>query len=269
MSRQRDQLDRVELNTGANVIQRANVNDEWKLTRPLAARADSTAVDGVVGRIETAQMKSIVTNEASAADLKKYGLDKPALSGTLNRGSARATLLIGGKAGEEDVYARDASKPLVATVEKGLADDLKKGAEDYRRKDLFAFRAFNATHIEFTRDGKTVAFDREKAKEDTKPDLWKRVSPTLADADKDKIEALLTGLADIRATSFTDSRAKTGLDAPVLTVDAKFDDGKKEERVSFGRDGKDVYAATVDPGAAKIEASRLDEAIKTLNELSK
>ena len=59
------------------------------------------------------------------------------------------------------------------------------------------------------------------------------------------------------------------LDAPALTVVAKFDEGKKEERVSFGKSGKDVYAATVDSGAAKIDADRFTEAIKTLDELSK
>jgi hypothetical protein len=41
----------------------------------------------------------------------------------LNAGSARATLLMGGKAADNTVYARDASKQSVVTVESALLDD--------------------------------------------------------------------------------------------------------------------------------------------------
>lgn len=272
MAFDRSAVTSVDVTAGGTLVQLDKLpGDEtaWRVVKPLASRADGSAAEGILGRIETAQMKSVVANEASPADLKKYGLDKPAVTVTLKLGSAQATLAVGGKAGEEDVYVRDISKPIIMTVEKGLAEDLAKTAEDYRLKELFEFRAYTATRMEFTRSGKpTVAFERVKGT-DGAADTWKRVSPTAADAEKDKIETLLTGLADIRAQSFTASLANTGLSSPVLTVVAKFDEGKKEERVTFGKSGADVYAATVDPGASKIEASRLDEALKTLDELSK
>jgi hypothetical protein len=80
---------------------------------------------------------------------------------------------------------------------------------------------------------------------------------------------LLTSLADIRAGSFQDSTGGTGLDAPMLAVAAKFEDGKKEERVKFGKTSGGEFAATADPGAAKLESNRLDEIVKTLDELAK
>ena len=74
----------------------------------------------------------------------------------------------------------------------------------------------------------------------------------------------------MRATAFVPSTAKTGLDSPALTVLVKFDEGKKEERVSFGKNGADVYALIPgQPGAAKVEAEKFAEANKTLDELSK
>ena len=100
--------------------------------------------------------------------------------------------------------------------------------------------------------------------------VWRRVSPNAADADKEKVESLLSRISNMRATSFVDSTAKTGLDKPELTVYAKFDDGRKEERVSFGKSGDDVYASRPsEPGAAKVDASDLTEALKTLDEISK
>jgi len=151
-----------------------------------------------------------------------------------------------------------------------VAEDLKKGADDYRRKDVFEFRAFNATRVEFTRGSQTIVLERVKGQGKDAQDSWRRVSPNPADADKSKVESLLAGLADMRATSFTDATAKTGLDKPAMTVLVKFEDGKKEERVSFGKSGTDVYAQIPgQPGAGKIEAEKFDEANKSLDELSK
>jgi len=53
-------------------------------------------------------------------------------------------------------------------------------------------------------------------------------------------------------------------------VRVTFEDGKKEERVSFGQSGADVHALVAgQPGAAKIEAEKFAEANKTLDELLK
>jgi len=215
-------------------------------------------------------MKSIVVEEAKPADLKQYGLDKPDATVNLNVGSARATLLLGGKAPDNTVYARDASKPAVVTVEGSLLDELKKGADDYRRKDLFEFRAFNANRVEVLRNGQTVVFEKVKGQGDNAQDKWRRVAPTAADVDKDKIDSLLSRLSNTRASSFVDSSAKTGLDKPAMTITVKFDEGKKEEKVTFGQVGTDVFASRPgEPGAAKTDATDFNEAIKSLDELSK
>jgi hypothetical protein len=266
----REKVDSLDVTAGGKTLAVAKDGGEWKITKPLATRADFGSVESLVGRLQTVQMKSIVTNEATPAELKKYGLDKPEATINLNAGSARATLIVGGKAEDNTLYARDASKPAVMTVESALLDDLKKGADDYRRKDLFEFRPFNVNHIEITRNGQTVVLDRVKGQGDNAPDKWRRVSPNPGDADKDKMDGLLSKLSNMRATSFVDSTAKTGLDKPAMTVSVKFDDGKKEEKVTFGQAGSDVFALRPgEPGAAKADAADFNDAIKSLDELSK
>ena len=90
------------------------------------------------------------------------------------------------------------------------------------------------------------------------------------DADKEKMGVFLAKLESLRAMSFVDATAKTGLDSPALTVYAKFDDGKKEERVTFAKAGNDVYASRPgEPGAAKVNPAEYDEVIKKLDELAK
>jgi Domain of unknown function (DUF4340) len=263
-------VDGVDANVNGKAMEFTKADADWKMVKPLVARADSTAVEGLVGRVESAQMKSLVTSAPTPADIKKFGFDKPPATINLHLGSARATLEVGAKADETTTYVRDTSKPDIFTVDNSTADDFKKPADDYRKKELFDFRAFNATHVEITQNGQTVVFDRVKAKDDKSPDTWHRASPNPGEPDRSKVETLLAGLADIRATSFVDSSAKTGLQSPAMTVVAKFDDGKKEERVTFGKNGTDVFASRPDdPGAAKIEAEKFTEAVKAVDELSK
>jgi uncharacterized protein DUF4340 len=265
-----DKVDGIDVNVGGKTFELAKAGSDWKLTKPVAARADFSAADGLISRIQGAQMKSIASGSPSPADLKTYGFDKPQAVVNLHLGSAKATFEVGGKANDTTTYVRDTSRPDVYTIENSAADDFKKPADDFRKKELFDFRAFTATRVELTKAGQTVVFERVKAKDDKSADTWHRVSPNPGDPDRSKVESLLAGLADIRATSFVDSTAKTGLQTPLLVVDAKFDEGKKQERVTFGKNGSDAYASRPDdPGASKIEAEKLDEAIKALDELSK
>jgi hypothetical protein len=266
----REKVDGIDVTAGGKTMAVAKDGADWKITRPVQTRADFGSVEGLVGRLGSVQMKSIVTENATPADLKKYGLDTPEATVNLNAGSARATLLMGDKAADNTVYARDASKQSVVTVESALLDDLKKSADDYRRKDIFEFRPFNANRVEMARNGQTVVLERVKGTGENAPDTWKRVSPTAADVDREKSDSLLSKLSNIRAASFVDAAAKTGLDKPALTVTVKFDDGKREEKVTFGQTGSDVYVARPgEPGAAKIDAADFNETIKSLDELSK
>jgi len=71
----------------------------------------------------------------------------------------------------------------------------------------------------------------------------------------------------MRAEAFVDNPGPTtGLKSPFAVITIKFDDGKKEERVSFGRSGEDVFAQRPDsPGGLKVEMGKFDEAIKKLD----
>jgi hypothetical protein len=267
----REKIERLDLSAGApgtTSLQFARDGTDWKLTRPIAAVADYQAVDSLVSRLQTVAMKSIVAEPATPPDLKKYGFDKPQATLTLTAGGTARSLIIGGKATGDDVYVRDSSKPLIATADGGLLKDLQKSTDDYRRKEIFAFRGFSTDRLEFTRDGQTIVFERVKAQGQT-PEKWHRVTPN-GDPDAMGMENLLVKLETLRGASFVASAARTGLDKPSLTVYAKFEDGRKEERVSFAKAGADVYASVPgQPGAVKIATADFDEIMKALDAVSK
>ena len=243
---------------------------EWSMVQPMAARADASAADGLVSAVSALQMKSVVNTTPTTDDLKRFGLDAPAAVVNVHLGTERVSVAVGGAAGDDTVYVKAVSKPDVYTVQKAAADDLMKGADDYRRKDLFDMRAFTATRIEVVSGGKTSVFERVKSGNDAAADTWKRTAPTAADMDKEKFPAFVAGLADIRALTFVDAKTKTGLDAPTLTVSVTFDDGKRQEKVQLSKTGDAAYGRRADdPSVASIDPTKYDDTLKAVDEFSK
>ncbi|MCC7417577.1 MAG: DUF4340 domain-containing protein [Acidobacteria bacterium] len=273
---ERDKVTSIDVvNGGASfTLAKNSGTTDWDVVEPQRYRADPSAVEGLRARLETAQMKTIIEPEATEAQIREYGLDKPSRSVVLHWDAKTLTLMLGHDAGDGGVYARESARPnFVVTVDPAMAEDVTKGAFEYRRKDLFDFRPFNATRITFTRaNGSSLPFEKVtteakdgKAAEET----WRRLGPNPVDAPKDKIGALLSRLSTMRALSFVETAANTGLDKPELTVEARFGDNRTE-RVMFGRIENDVYAARPnEPGAARVNDDEYAEAQKTLIDLAK
>lgn len=267
---EQDKVDAIEVLSGAQTVQLVKADGEWKITQPIAAPADLTAVNSLVGRLAAAQMKSV--EATPKPDMKAYGLDKPAAMVRLGAGSSRATLLVGGQAASPEgaVYARDESRPEIFTIDAAILEDLKRGAGEYRQKDLFDARAFNTNRVEAIRGGQTVAFEktRVKDKDGKEEEKWRQVVPAAKDVDSARVDAVIFAASSARAESFVDAGVKTGVESPELVVVLKFDDGKREDRVSFARAEGQVYAARAGvPGTAKVDAATLDNIIKALDEL--
>ena len=261
----RDDVDAVEVTGKEQTIRLAKGESEWTLTAPWEARADYATAEGLIGRLSTAQMRSIETEEAS--DLSSFGLETPEITVTMAAGSSQAALVVGEKSPDGTFYARDTARPMVFMIDSALVTELNKEAAEYRRKDLFEFRPFNSIHLEVMRDGQAVAFERVEGTEDEE-DQWRQLTPSARDVDRTKIDDLLSKLSNLRAESFVESRANTGLDPPLVTVTVQFDEGNKEESVAFGRHGEEVFGSHGDePGAAKLDAQAFDAALDALDEL--
>ena len=259
-------VDRLVLATDDGTMRLVKGDGSWRMTEPWDARADFGVVEGLVGRIGSAEMQSIereTTDEESDADTDPFGLDEARVTVTLDLGSASASLLVGGEAPDGTVYARDAARSgLVFTINAGLVADLARAADAYRDKDLFAFRPFNSSRLEVDRGDNTTAFEKADTA-DEGGTAWRRVPPG-ADVDQRAMDDLLAQLSALRAGSFVDERAGTGVDAPLATFRVEFDDG--EDVVLIGRTGDDTYGVHGDePGAAVLDARAVDEALEALD----
>ena len=239
----RDKADALTLNKGAGSLELTRADSEWKVTRPVPGRSDYSAIEGFLTRLSSANMSKLL--EENAADLAKYGLDKPSMTVSVGSGSAKATLLVG-KTENDQTYAKDASRPMVFTVDSTLQTDLNKGFDDYRKKELFEFRPFGLAKLRAVLDApggpKTYEIEKVAPAKPGDAETWKvtRVGGSSHNADSAAMDDLLNKLAGIKAESFVTGNAKTGLDKPALVVSVSYDEGKFE-RVRFGVVGDNAY----------------------------
>jgi len=265
-------VDRVRVSaTGSPTVVVVREDNEWKLTEPLAARADFSAIDGLISRVLQAEMKAIVSDDGTD-DLARYGLDRPRLTAVLGSGSAEATLALGADAEAGSLYARDLSRPMVFTLDATLLDELTLDTDEARSKDVFLFRSFNALGIDLTLGDTQAVFAKQDvpaAEEGGTPTSeWKRTAPEAADVDQTQMTDLLSRLSNLRAESFVDRPMATGED---LVVSVRFgaDESPSTEQVTFRKSGEVVHAIIPgEPGAAVIPTASYDAALGVFRELA-
>jgi hypothetical protein len=259
----------LELASASQTIRLEKSGEDWKLVKPIQAPADFVSVNGVVGQLQSAQMTGLKDRPEDLKDLKQYGLDKPAVVATIGTGTSSVKFELGKEADAGAVWARDPSRPAVFSVNNGVAMELKKKVDDFRRKEVFDFRPYNTTRFEITRGKDTRAFERVKGTGENAVDTWKQVVPATKTVDSSNFEGALLDFSNLRAESFLPAAgAATGHNNPAAVIVVKFDDGKKEERLVIGTTGSGVFATRADqPGAMKIESDKYEAAVKKLDAL--
>ena len=256
----RNEAKSIEIVAGTDSKQFIGSGSDWRIEKPISARADYAAVEGFLSRLSSTFMQKIVASQTS--DLKQYGLDRPALTATVTAGSATSTLIIGRTDEGASRFAKDVSRAEIFTVDEVLFTELTKDAAEFRRKDLFDGRSFTANRVELKRGDETLTLDKSTV--DGK-ETWKNGAGQ--NVDLMKVEQLIGLLSSVRATSF-EPTPNVSLKMPVLTATIRFDDSKKTETVTFGRAEADAFASRTDePGSAKIDAMALDESLKAIDAL--
>lgn len=271
----RDTADRVTLAPrGAPVIELRRNGANWRLSTPVAARADISPTDSLIGRLATAQMSSVVLEgtEPTPAQLRTYGLDSPQLTASIGTGSSMATLALGAAKDDASIYARDLSRPIIFTVDASLLTDLRKNPTDLRVRDIFEFNAFSAMTLDVAHGTTAVAFAKSRTvpsgTEAAVMSTWTRTRPTAGDVNQTALTDLLNALSSLRADQFVSQVPATG-DTVEVTVQFATPDAAREERATLRRSGSTAYAIRAgEPGATVIAADGFDAVLARLKTLT-
>ena len=253
----RNMVDGLELTNGATKTQLVKSGSEWRLASPISVRADFAAVEGSLERLSSTQMQGIV--DAEGKDLAKFGLTKPTGTIVVKTGSSSASLTLG-STDNALLHAKDSSRPVIFTIAPILREDVMRSVNEFRRKDLFDGRAFTATKVEIKRGAETITLEKSKGKDNA--DVWKSSGK---DIDSAKADDLLTKLTALRAVSF-ENQPHASLKSPALVATVHFAENK-QETVTIGRSGTDIFASRSDePGTAKVDGT-LDDVMKAIDEV--
>ena len=258
----RDKVDLIEVTAaGSPAVQLSRSGSEWAVKQPIPTRGDYSAVEGLLTRLSTASMTKLVDPNSP----QDFGLDKPASVVTLGAGSARATIEF---SDEKDgaVYARDRARQLLFTVDPALLTDVKKTADDFRDKDLFEFRSFNALRIRVARGADTYEFQKVTGSGQNAADKWQRVvDGKTTDLDITKVEDFLSKVSALRAQSFNPATNAAGNAEAAVVVSASYETNKFE-RVRFIKGDKQLFAVREgEAGVAVVDQTAFDETMKALD----
>lgn len=263
----REKADGLSMVRGSESLELARSGSEWKVVKPVAARSDYSTVEGLLTRLSTSNMSRLV--EADAKDLAKYGLDNPSMTVTVGAGSAKTVLQVG-KTENDQTYAKDASRPIVFTVDSTLQGDLKKSFDDYRKKELFEFRPFSVAKLRAVLDApagpKIYEFEKTAAAKPGDPEVWKvtRQGGPTHEVSQALMDDMTSKLVALKIDSFADAKTKTGIDKPALVIGVSYDDGKFE-RVRFGQVGETAFGAREGEAAGTIEKTAMQGAMLAID----
>ena len=186
---------------GAAVLARAE--PDWQLREPVVARADAESVDGLLDKIDQAEIEAFVSEDPDTTALATYGLGQRAsqveIALLVGEDRAEKRLAIGGADEQGRWYARDASRPQVFLVDSTLVQELTKGISDLRDKKPLRFEREQVQRIVLTR-GAATAFAADK---DTSG-VWHLSEPMGRDAKSWKLNSLLSDLEQLEVADFAE-----------------------------------------------------------------
>jgi hypothetical protein len=192
---------------------------EWRITEPLQADADDTAINGMVSNLKGVKLEQVVTE--SVESLEPYGLKEPELRVALQVAEgveAPKPLLVGAKSPiGSNSYAMWEGGDKVLLLSTHLNPQFDKGLHDLRHKKIFAFKREDVERLRILRSGDP---ETELAKQG---DKWEILLPFRARASETEVDEILNKLTTLKAEAFVDEAPKDladyGLDRPVWKIE--------------------------------------------------
>ncbi len=252
----------------SSTLKFSKTDGAWTLVEPVQTRGDFGLVEGLSGRIGSAEMIAVET-ESVDSDLEPFGLDEPQMTVTVETENETHVLVMGNESPAGTIYSRDASRALVFTADAALFDELARDINTYRKKELFDFQPFNINGITLTRNDETYRFEKGAGNDGTSDTanepLWRQIEP-----DQEVVEAIafddfLSKLSGLRAESFLNTRANTGLDMPLATFTVTYGN-EQQETVTLGQVG-DTYHGIhgEEDGAAIIDSTSVSSVVEAID----
>lgn len=247
--------DRAFLERGFRKAIFAKVDGTWKMTEPLAAEAEATELDDLVGSMARLRADELVAEKPG--DLKQYGLDAPEVRWRLLTGDREVLQILIGK--RDNATGRRYAKLANGDVVFLLAPDLSaKATAEYRKRTVWTnFDSAQAESLIYAVGGNTLVL--------SKPDAnWQIQGQPGQVVNAAVVNEMLAALAAAKVERYVVDKGADfqlyGLQPPERTIIARTRMGTPQTLYlgRFEGDSKRAYARVLD--SARTDVFVLSEA---------
>jgi hypothetical protein len=258
-------VERVELESPKGKVTLALQDGKWRITAPVALRADESAMSQVLFKARDLRARDFVAEDAKR--LAPYGLDKPQIRLSVwEKGAKEPKALLLAPGREKDrAYATmlGGGNAGVTAVDATALQDLARGVTDLRDRSLAeAFDTKDVTRVTIQRPSVTLTLDRTGSGEED----WQLAAPKKGKTRGGRVSELLWTLRNLKWKDLVAEQgwdpARYGLDAGATTVTLSGKDGQAIAALALGKQEAGVTYVRI-PGQPALYA--IDS--KTLGDL--
>jgi hypothetical protein len=211
-----DDVKGIKLRSGDIQWEAEHSEEEWFLKKPVESLAEKSDITSLLSSLSDLKAKEFVSEEKSDEDFKKFKLDAPEHTITLQMPLENQEVIFFIQKTEDKVYATTSLSPKIIEVEDAILSKLEKDPHEMRDKGVADFYAWEVNKVSL--EGGDLSLTVVEKEEE---DKWFFDSDESEEADKDKIDEFIRKIEALKADSFIDPPlilAEFGLDPPTAKV---------------------------------------------------
>jgi hypothetical protein len=243
------EIQAIEIIHTNQTILAEKIGDQWRLKKPIAARADDMALAMYLDELELAERGRTITAEnLKGVNLADFGLTNPTIRVTLTGKTGKTGFVIGTSTPTKDAFylQLDGSKD-VNVIGRGTLNVLDAGVDSLRSRAVLNFTPATTTRLEIKSADRVTELSRSIVAGVADP-RWSITKPIQARADQSKISGLLASLETLRIGQFVSDDPKDvhtyHLDEPVREITISMGDASQTLLIGGAatNDADQVYA---------------------------
>ena len=224
-----DSVKGIKLHSGDIRWEAENQEDDWFLKKPVDSLAKKSDITSLISSLSDLKAKEFVSEEKNAEELKKFELETPEHTVTLQMPLENQEVTFFIQKTEDKLYATTSLSPKIIEVEDTILSKLEKDPQEMRDTEVADFYSWEVNKVSLERGDISLT-----VVEDEEEDKWRFDSAEGEEADKDKIDEFIRKIEGLQAESFIDpplNLAEFGLDPPAakVTIWVKEDEDKSKE----------------------------------------